>query len=147
MAERLRHATAEGRLSADELEERLGALFASRTYGELEALLADLPVSNPRDRVRLRVPLWAGAAAAAALLLAVLGVLAGTVRHSASAVVGSGHPRQFRFPGPFVDPHHDLIVAASMVGAFSVLVVCAVLLWLLRQSRATLDARGGHRAL
>jgi hypothetical protein len=42
-AERLRHATAEGRLLAEELEQRLGAVFAARTYGELDALVADLP--------------------------------------------------------------------------------------------------------
>jgi uncharacterized membrane protein YgcG len=36
-------AAAEGRLSADELSERLDAAFRARTYGELSALLADLP--------------------------------------------------------------------------------------------------------
>jgi Domain of unknown function (DUF1707) len=55
VAERLRHAMAEGRLSGDELEQRLEALYAARTYGELAALLADLPVdrSVPQPRVRL----------------------------------------------------------------------------------------------
>jgi hypothetical protein len=43
VAERLRQATAEGRLLAEELEQRLGAVFAARTYGELDALVADLP--------------------------------------------------------------------------------------------------------
>jgi Domain of unknown function (DUF1707) len=43
VAERLRHATAEGRLVAEELEERLAAAFTARTYGELEAVVADLP--------------------------------------------------------------------------------------------------------
>ena len=52
MAERLRHATAEGRLSAEELEERLGAVFAAKTYGELDALVADLPGQTVRRRQR-----------------------------------------------------------------------------------------------
>jgi len=140
VAEQLRYATAEGRLSADELEERLEALYAGRTYGELDALLADLPVSSSPGRMRVRVPRWAGAAGAVTLVLAVLGTLASSVRHSAAAVGAPGHPGQFRFPGPFADPHHDFIVAASMVGVLAVVVVCAVLLWLLMQSRATSDA-------
>jgi Domain of unknown function (DUF1707) len=52
VAERLRHATAEGRLTAEELEERLEALFAARTYGELDALVADLPGQTVRHRGR-----------------------------------------------------------------------------------------------
>ena len=43
IAERLRKATAEGRLLAEELEERLEATFTARTYGELDAVVADLP--------------------------------------------------------------------------------------------------------
>lgn len=50
-AERLRHATAEGRLLAEELEERLEAVFSARTYGELDATVADLP-SSPAVRRR-----------------------------------------------------------------------------------------------
>lgn len=52
VAERLRHATAEGRLLAEELEERLEAVFSARTYGELDAITADLPGTA----VRLREP-------------------------------------------------------------------------------------------
>jgi hypothetical protein len=36
VAERLRHAAGEGRILAEELEERLEAVFSARTYGELE---------------------------------------------------------------------------------------------------------------
>lgn len=53
ISERLRHATGEGRLSAEELEERLEAVFSARTYGELDAVVADLPGSTP---VRRRQP-------------------------------------------------------------------------------------------
>jgi hypothetical protein len=52
VAERLRHATAEGRLNPDELEERLEAVFAARTYGELDGLVADLPGQPVRRRER-----------------------------------------------------------------------------------------------
>ncbi len=43
VAEVLRKAAAEGRLATDELEHRLEAAFAARTYGELDGLVADLP--------------------------------------------------------------------------------------------------------
>ena len=48
IAERLRRAMGEGRLLAEELEERLEAVFAARTYGELDAVVADLPAPWPR---------------------------------------------------------------------------------------------------
>ena len=35
---------AEGRLTKDEYDERVGQVYSSRTYGELAALTADLPV-------------------------------------------------------------------------------------------------------
>jgi hypothetical protein len=43
VADRLRSASAEGRLTADELEERLERAFSARTDAELEPLVADLP--------------------------------------------------------------------------------------------------------
>lgn len=43
-AERLRLAAGEGRLSLEELEARLEAALSARTYGELDALVDDLPV-------------------------------------------------------------------------------------------------------
>jgi hypothetical protein len=43
VAERLRAAAGEGRLTADELEERLESAFSARTGAELEPLVADLP--------------------------------------------------------------------------------------------------------
>jgi hypothetical protein len=42
-AERLRAAAAEGRLTAEELEERLERAFSARTESELTPLVADLP--------------------------------------------------------------------------------------------------------
>jgi hypothetical protein len=50
VAERLRAAAAEGRIGFDELEERLSKTLSARTYGELEAVVADLPSSPPARR-------------------------------------------------------------------------------------------------
>jgi hypothetical protein len=43
VAEVLRAAAADGRLSLDELDERLDRLYAAKTYGELEPVIEDLP--------------------------------------------------------------------------------------------------------
>jgi Domain of unknown function (DUF1707)/Cell wall-active antibiotics response 4TMS YvqF len=43
VAEQLRQAAGDGRLSIAELQERLDALYAAKTYGELEPVVADLP--------------------------------------------------------------------------------------------------------
>jgi hypothetical protein len=47
VAEILRDAAGDGRLTMDELEERLTAVYAARTYGDFEPLIADLPVAAP----------------------------------------------------------------------------------------------------
>ncbi|HEU5331544.1 MAG TPA: DUF1707 domain-containing protein [Actinocrinis sp.] len=59
--ERLRTAVGEGRLTLDELDGRLESALAARTYGDLDALTADLPDTRPaplhpeRESVRLAV--------------------------------------------------------------------------------------------
>jgi hypothetical protein len=86
VAERLRKAATEGRLLAEELEQRLGAALSARTYGELDALVADLPADQalaPRSRtpVYLRRPAIAlGAVLLVAALLAIVAlVVTGTI--------------------------------------------------------------------
>ena len=51
VADILRDAAGEGRLSYTELEDRLETLYASKTYGELVELTADLP-TGPRARTQ-----------------------------------------------------------------------------------------------
>ena len=43
IAEQLRRATDEGRLLANEFDDRLGQALNARTYSELDAIVADLP--------------------------------------------------------------------------------------------------------
>jgi uncharacterized membrane protein YgcG len=56
VAERLRRAAIEGRLRTEELEQRLEAALSSRTYGELDAVIRDLPgrrlAAPPRSQAR-----------------------------------------------------------------------------------------------
>jgi hypothetical protein len=52
IAERLRHAAAEGRIAPEELDERLGTALTARTYAELDSVVADLPGPKPARRRR-----------------------------------------------------------------------------------------------
>jgi Domain of unknown function (DUF1707) len=58
VAEQLRIAAGDGRLSAEELDERLGLALTARTYAELTALTRDLPAvagapGPPRELMRI----------------------------------------------------------------------------------------------
>ena len=48
VAEVLRQAAGEGRIDLEELDERLEATYAAKTYGELVPITADLPVAGRR---------------------------------------------------------------------------------------------------
>jgi len=137
---------AEGRLSGDELEQRLEALYAARTYGELDALLADLPVNRFPGPPRVRVRRLVGAVSAVTLVVAVLGALAIVRARAAVAVLGKGHPpqltvlgtehpRHLNLPGPLAAAHQGLMIAASL-GAVIVVLTSAAVLWALMDWRS-----------
>ncbi|MFE7121844.1 DUF1707 domain-containing protein, partial [Streptomyces sp. NPDC057654] len=48
VADILREALAEGRLTADEHAERIGSVYGARTLGELEPIVRDLPAAGRR---------------------------------------------------------------------------------------------------
>jgi hypothetical protein len=52
-AARLRHALDEGRLTLDELDERLREVYAAKTFGDLDRLVADLPTTMPLEQSQL----------------------------------------------------------------------------------------------
>jgi Domain of unknown function (DUF1707) len=146
VAECLRHATAEGRLFADELEERLEAVFSARTYGELDRLVADLPATPARPGPRSTKPTLARAAVPVAILLALLAALATTARvpalqfrQSAQAARGA---RVFGF-----DHHASMFLAAAPItGILAILALVAALGWMLHQHNPWTDGRGGGPA-
>jgi Domain of unknown function (DUF1707) len=126
----------QGRLSGDELEQRLEALYAARTYGELDALLADLPVSRSLGHPRVRLGRFVGVVSGVTLVLMVLGALAILRARNAVAVLGTGHLHHLDLPGPLAGPHQGLIIAAALAGAVVVLLMSAALLWALMDSRS-----------
>lgn len=62
VAEVLRQAAVDGRIGIDELDERLAATFAARTYADIVPLTADLPTASmgslpvPRSGARVAGP-------------------------------------------------------------------------------------------
>ena len=70
-AELLRHAAGEGRLTVDELEERLSSVYETRTQRELEALVADVVVPGDERRIP-RVPVRRTADAGTRWLVSVM---------------------------------------------------------------------------
>jgi len=50
VAEQLRNALNEGRLTLTEYDDRLQEAYAARTYGDLKGLLSDLPTVTPANR-------------------------------------------------------------------------------------------------
>lgn len=138
VAEQLRAATAEGRLHVPELEQRLEVAFGARTYGELDALVADLPATLAPLPTRRRpgLPVVAGATLALGVFLSVLGgvVTAGFARFHAG--VAGGPPWMHGRPnGAFhAGPAGLLGVAAPLLVIVFLVVVCAALGWLFSQS-------------
>jgi hypothetical protein len=90
VAERLRKATAEGRLLAEELEERLGAAFTARTYGELDGLVSDLPgESLDRRRSGSGVRPWVGPAIGLAIAIPIVVALIAAVLFVVTGIVAA----------------------------------------------------------
>lgn len=86
VAQRLQVAATEGRLHDDELEDRLAATFAARTYGELDRVVADLPAPPAPRRREPAFGLRPGVAVAIAVVVAFV------LLSSVSFGVGHGHP-------------------------------------------------------
>ncbi|WP_148572768.1 DUF1707 SHOCT-like domain-containing protein [Nocardioides caldifontis] len=96
VADLLRHAAGEGRLDLDELEERLEATYAAKTYAELVPLTADLPGSGTgqalQPRPAARPPVPARAYSSSFALMSETrrsGVWEVEATHTAFAVMGS----------------------------------------------------------
>jgi hypothetical protein len=134
-ADRLRTAAAEGRLSDEELEDRLRAAYSARTYGELDPLLADLPTpARLPGRRPSRPALWSRPVLALAALAALFSVLLDGHRSAVAAHGGrhgagplAGHPF-----GGSVPLHHLLALVSDVAGVLLfVLVLTGLAVWAL----------------
>ena len=127
-ADRLQQALLEGRIRQDELEERISRVYRSRTYAELDPVLADLPSSSlPATRARAgRLPAWSKPAFGLALVAGLLALATGPpeVAHQFARARGTGGPPA----GMLIHSHPDLLpVLAVPVIALAFLVALCVL--------------------
>lgn len=92
VTKRLQQASTEGRLAAEELEQRVERALSARTYGELETVLADLPaagrafgergrgqlvrVVSPRRALLIAIAVPVALAITVAVVFAITGVVA-----------------------------------------------------------------------
>lgn len=60
VAARLRDHFAEGRLTQEELDERISAALSAKTFGDLRHVMADLPQPEPAPARAAPNPQWAG---------------------------------------------------------------------------------------
>lgn len=95
VAERLKKALDQGRLTLSEYDERLARSYAARTYGELDQVVADLPsviaeargaIGSPAvgpgpagERELLRYPWWAWLISAITIIIMALFLLGAVV--------------------------------------------------------------------
>jgi hypothetical protein len=79
---RLREHFAEGRLSSDELDERITAALRAKTFGDLRPIMADLPDDEPQPPqppawiAGRRISPWQGPRIAPLLIVALIAALA-----------------------------------------------------------------------
>ena len=136
----LKAAFVQGRLTADELDERVGQALAARTYADLAALTADLPAGPDRAPVPVPTPppapvrrppspaaSFAVKAGAAAIAVTVIAALAGAVI--------SGAPAAAVFIAVFM-----LVLAAAATAVVASLIHVALKL----ESRQRSRPRGQH---
>lgn len=145
--QRLRTASLEGRLTSDELEERVGLAYASLTYGELDALLADLPapsqlpVTAPHTAIaRRRAHKLTWVAGGTAFVL-VLGGMA-TIVHTGGVLTAHA---EHAVGGPTIVHAFGLLDAArafgaAVVGVTLLLVLLSAVAWVLSRPWAAGDA-------
>ena len=113
VAEVLREAAGEGRLDLEELDERLEATYAAKTYGELVPITVDLPLAAAAASVPAARPATQASTGPAPTFSGSLAIMSETKRvgpwtvpdgHTAFALMGSVvlDLRQARFQGPEV---------------------------------------------
>jgi hypothetical protein len=107
VVERLRVAAGDGRLTSDELDERLDVALTARTYKELEALVVDLPVAGPA---------WAGGdlAAVSPKDVSRIAVVSASARRDGPWVVPQRLEIESKSGSVFLDLTHAVIVLPTL---------------------------------
>jgi uncharacterized membrane protein len=143
LVEMLKTAFAEGRLTQDEYNVRMGRAYTSRTYGDLEALVVDLPgAATAMPHPAVYQPRKPNPLAVASLVCGILELFLGFTAIPA-VILGHRALRQIRVTG---EPGRGLAKAGlvlgwTAIGLFALIVALMVLMAVL------LSAHGSHPAM
>jgi hypothetical protein len=124
-ADLLRTAFVEGRLSQDELDERLGRVYTSRTYADLAAQTGDLPLQRPLPAPRAYAPPSTNGLAVGAFVCGLLELVTFGLTAIPAIVLGHNARRQIRRTGEHGDglAVTGLVLGWLGVAVFALLVV------------------------
>jgi hypothetical protein len=130
-ADLLRTAFVEGRLSQDELDERLGRVYTSRTYADLATQTADLPLPPTRQRMpapRSYAPPSTNGLAVGAFVCGLLEVVTFGLTAIPAIVLGHNARRQIRRTGEHGDglALTGLLLGWLGVAVFALLVIALI---------------------
>lgn len=114
VAELLREAAGEGRLDLDELEERLEATYAARTYADLVPITADIPASSAVIPLQPQQPATPAPAGPAARYHSSVAVLGGVTRKG-RWVVGPTHTAVAVMAGVDIDLRDAVLTSRETV--------------------------------
>jgi hypothetical protein len=139
-ADVLRTAFVEGRLSQDELDERLGRVYTSRTYADLASQTADLPVARPRPPMLPPHPLPAtNGLAVGSFVCGLLQVFSFGLTAIPAVILGHNARKQIRRTGQQGD---GLAIAGIVLGWLGLALFVLLMIALVAGSVA-LTAHGG----
>ena len=124
----LKNAFTEGRLSQDEYNDRMEQAYTAKTYGELRALVGDLPAQVPPHFTAYRPP-QTNSLAIASLVFGIAEFLTGGITAVPAVVLGHKARRQIRMTGEQGKgmATAGLVLGWTAIALFALLVVVFVL--------------------
>jgi uncharacterized membrane protein len=124
----LKDAFTEGRLSQDEYTERMERAYTAKTYGELSALVADLPSQVPHAYTAYRTS-GTNSLAVASLVFGIAEFFTAGITAVPAVILGHKARRQIRVTGEQGSgmATAGLVLGWAAIGLFALLVAVAVL--------------------
>jgi hypothetical protein len=136
-ADLLRTAFVEGRLTQDELDERLGRVYASRTYADLATQTADLPLPRPLPAMRATpayAPRGTNGLAVSSFVCGLLQLVTFGITAVPAVILGHNARRQIRKTGERGD---GLAVTGLVLGWLGIALFALVVVGLVAVSAST----------
>ncbi len=134
----LKNAFTEGRLSQDEYNDRMERAYTAKTYGELRALVGDLPAQVPPHFTAYRPP-GTNSLAIASLVLGIAEFFTGGITAVPAVVLGHKARRQIRMTG---EQGRGMATAGLVLG-WTAIALFALLIVVLVLASAAYTTHGG----